>query len=39
MELDFKVPVLQGTPTKFIPRIYSVYMAIIKKYVFPTTHT
>jgi len=31
MELDFKVPVLQGTPTKLIPRIYSVYMTIIKK--------
>jgi len=31
MELDFKVPALQGTPTKLIPRIYSVYMTIIKK--------
>ena len=31
MKLDFKVPVLQGTPTKLIPRIYSVYMTIIKK--------
>ena len=25
------IPVLQGTPTKLIPRIYSVYMTIIKK--------
>jgi len=39
MTLTSKFPVLQGTPTKSIPRIYSVYMAIIKKYVFPTTHT
>ena len=31
MELDFKAPVFQGTPTKLIPRIYSVYMTIIKK--------
>ena len=39
MVTDIKVPVLQGPPTKFIPRIYSVYLTIIKKYVFPTTHT
>ena len=29
MELDFKVPVLQGTPTKPVPHIYSIYMRII----------
>ena len=28
MVTDLKVPVLQGTPTKLIPRIYSVYMTI-----------
>ena len=28
MTLTSKVPVLQGTPTKLIPRIYSVYMTI-----------
>ena len=31
MTLTSKVPVLQGTPTQLIPRIYSVYMTIIKK--------
>jgi len=31
MVTDLKVPVFQGTPTKLIPRIYSVYMTIIKK--------
>jgi len=30
MTLTSKVPVLQGTQTKLIPRIYSVYMTIIK---------
>ena len=31
MTLDSEVPVFKGTPTKLIPRIYSVYMTIIKK--------
>jgi len=26
MELDFKVPVLQGTPTKPVPHIYFIYI-------------
>ena len=31
MVTDLKVPVLQGTPTKLIPRIYYVYMTIINE--------
>jgi hypothetical protein len=29
MELDFKAPVLEWTPSKLLPHIYFIYMTII----------